>query len=482
MPAIHRVKDLVRAGLHRKMKIGHQCRYIAMRENQVIIHIERMGCGVADAVEAIDLGKLADQPRKAPDAAVRRFTVIGVYILPEKSQLAGAGCHKAARLFDDALCRPREFRAARIGNHTEGTELVASFLHRKKGRRSARRMLARQLVKLDFLGKLGVDGAGTGGRIGTAHKLRQPVIGLRPDNDIDPWRAAGDFLALCLGNAASNSDGDIASLLVTGMFFHHPETAQLGEDLLRRLLANVAGVEDDHVRPVRLRCRRIAERRQNICHAIGIIDIHLAPVGLDEQLFCHNRSLPEGVDNAGCSRPDSRAGQAPAFGRQSGKAARSQGTTHDQGIDQLAITAIIARTTPDLAEFEPFIKCPSRRIVDRNFEADFLDTFACQISQRKQKKPCRHTAPRQLRRHRHRNDIGAATAGEDKQIAHRVSTEIRNDDETPKGRARHQFLKIAKVERIGKLRRLDGGNGFKVPGFQCHRDHDFDGPRKAGAT
>ena len=252
MPAVHRVEDMVRAGLHRKVKIGHQRRYIAMRQDQVLVHIERMGRGVADAMEAVDLGKLADQPRKAPAAAVRRFTVIGVHILPEKGQLAGAGCHKAARLFNHALRRPREFRAARIGHHAEGAELVASFLHRKKGRGPARRMLAGQLVELDFLGEFGVDGAGAGCRIGAAHKLRQPVISLRPDNDIDPWRAAGDFLALCLGDAACNSDGDVASLLVAGMFLHHPETAEFGENLLRRLLADMACVEDDHVRPVRL--------------------------------------------------------------------------------------------------------------------------------------------------------------------------------------------------------------------------------------
>ena len=63
-------------------------------------------------------------------------------------------------------------------------------------------MLTGQLVELDFLGEFGVDGASAGGRIGAAHKLRQPVISLRPDNDIDPWRAAGDFLALCLSDTS----------------------------------------------------------------------------------------------------------------------------------------------------------------------------------------------------------------------------------------------------------------------------------------
>ena len=168
--------------------------------------------------------------------------------------------------------------------------------------------------------------------------------------------------------------------------------------------------------------------------------------------------------------------------RQGGKAARLQGAAHDQGIDQLTVPAIISRTTPDLAEIEPFIKCPGRRIVDGDLEADLLDAFTCELGKREQQKPCRHTAPQQLRRHRHRNDISAPPAGENNYVAHRVGAGIQNGDEPPEGRTRRQFLKIAKVERIVKLRRLDGGNGGKVPGFQRHRDHGFDGPRKAGAT
>ena len=97
-----------------------------------------------------------------------------------------------------------------------------------------------------------VDGTGAGRRIGAAHKLRQTVISLRPYNDIDPWRAAGDFLALCLSDATCNSDGDVASLLVAGVFLHNPESTEFGENFLGRLLTDMACVDDDHVRPVRL--------------------------------------------------------------------------------------------------------------------------------------------------------------------------------------------------------------------------------------
>jgi hypothetical protein len=73
------------------------------------------------------------------------------------------------------------------------------------------------------------------------------------------------------------------------------ELAQFGIDLFRRLFADVTGVEDHHVGVVRRIARRIADARQQIRHAGGIIDVHLAAIGLDEELLhrcaCRARRL-----------------------------------------------------------------------------------------------------------------------------------------------------------------------------------------------
>ena len=138
-------------------------------------------------------------------------------------------------------------------------------------------------------------------RVDAAHQLRKAVIGLRPDDDIDPGRTTRDFLALGLRDAAGDGDRNLATFLVAGALFHHPQPAKLGKHLLGCLFANVTGVQNDHVGALGATRGGIAERRKNVGHAIGIIDIHLAPVGLDEQFLRHDRgSLVELVGNSSC--------------------------------------------------------------------------------------------------------------------------------------------------------------------------------------
>src|SRR5690606_31530736 len=69
------------------------------------------------------------------------------------------------------------------------------------------------------------------------------------------------------------------------------QPAKLVKGLLRGLFADVAGVDDDHVGAVRRLRRGIAERCQDIRHAGGIIDVHLATIGADEK-FLRQRSVP----------------------------------------------------------------------------------------------------------------------------------------------------------------------------------------------
>ena len=113
------------------------------------------------------------------------------------------------------------------------------------------------------------------------------MIGLRSDHDVDGRLAPHDFLALGLGNAARHGDGEVAArrpaleLLVA-------QAAQLGIDLFRGVLADVAGVQHDEIGVGRARGQRVAERPQDIGHAVRVVDVHLAPVGADE----HALALP----------------------------------------------------------------------------------------------------------------------------------------------------------------------------------------------
>ena len=115
------------------------------------------------------------------------------------------------------------------------------------------------------------------------------MIGLRPHDDVDGGLAAHDLLALGLGDAAGDGDGEVAALgaaLELGV----AQAAQLGIDLLRGVLADVAGVQHDQIGLLGRVRQGIAERPQDVGHAVRIVDVHLAPVGADE----HALALPVG--------------------------------------------------------------------------------------------------------------------------------------------------------------------------------------------
>ena len=63
------------------------------------------------------------------------------------------------------------------------------------------------------------------------------------------------------------------------------DAAEVGIDLLGRLLADVAGVEEDDVGVLDRRRLGEAVRRQQLRHALGVVDVHLAAERLDEDFF-----------------------------------------------------------------------------------------------------------------------------------------------------------------------------------------------------
>ena len=137
--AVHRLEDAVRARLHRQVQIGHQRRQVAMRRDQLVVHVARMAGGVAQPREAGDLAPAGYSSRPRPHSPPSGpCAVPGVDVLAEQRDLAHAGLGQPLGLGDDLRDRARDFRAARIGHHAEGAELVAAFLHGEEGGDAAR--------------------------------------------------------------------------------------------------------------------------------------------------------------------------------------------------------------------------------------------------------------------------------------------------------------------------------------------------------
>ena len=70
--AVHGREHAIGARLHRQVEIGHQRRHVAMGRDQGVVHVARVGGGVADAREPLDLRQRPDQAPKRPLGRRRR--------------------------------------------------------------------------------------------------------------------------------------------------------------------------------------------------------------------------------------------------------------------------------------------------------------------------------------------------------------------------------------------------------------------------
>ena len=140
-------------------------------------------------------------------------------------------------------------RAARIGHHAEGAEFVAAFLHGDEGRDAARadrvRLRRRQKSELVLDREFGLQRAAMAFR--ARQQLRQMMIALRTDHDVNGRRAADDLRALGLRDAAGHRDTHLAAL-ARGLVLGDAQPAEFGIDFLGGLLADMAGVEDHQIR------------------------------------------------------------------------------------------------------------------------------------------------------------------------------------------------------------------------------------------
>jgi hypothetical protein len=69
-----------------------------------------------------------------------------------------------------------------------------------------------------------------------------------------------------------------------GVLLRSTQPSEFRKNLFGRLLADVAGVEDDEVGVIDVSGLDKALAGQRVRHALGIVDIHLAAIRLDVQL------------------------------------------------------------------------------------------------------------------------------------------------------------------------------------------------------
>ena len=206
----------------------------------------------------------------------------GVDVLAQQGHLAHALRGQGADFRHDLVDRAGPLGTARIRHNAESAELVATFLDRHEGRIAVDLAVIAQLVELVLDLELGIQRLAAGA-VGLGDQFGEFVIGLRTDDEIDDRCTFHDFRAFGLGDATGHGNGHAARRRL--FFLQRAQATQLGIDFLGRLFADVTGIENDQVGAIGLIGRLIAQRRQNIPHPFGVVDIHLAAIGLDKQAF-----------------------------------------------------------------------------------------------------------------------------------------------------------------------------------------------------
>ena len=108
---------------------------------------------------------------------------------------------------------------------------------------------------------------------GSKDQFRQRAVAIWADDQADVLGLQQSW-AEALRHAAGDSDDRVG--------LHVPlQLAQTADDALFRVIADRAGVHQDHIRPLGTVHRRVAFGRELSEHQLGIAHVHLAAVGFD---------------------------------------------------------------------------------------------------------------------------------------------------------------------------------------------------------
>ena len=106
------------------------------------------------------------------------------------------------------------------------------------------------------------------------------MVALRPNHQIHHRLAPHNFFAFRLRHASRHAYFQIRLFI-----FQRFETTKLRIDFFSGFLANMASIQQDHIRIIRRFGLNIARAAQGLYHTLAIVDIHLTAIGFYEQFF-----------------------------------------------------------------------------------------------------------------------------------------------------------------------------------------------------
>ena len=220
----------------------------------------------------------------APDWAGRWI------VLPQQRHLAVAVLEKAPHLGDDGLRIAAPLAAPGIGHHAVGTEVVASAHDRHEGAHAVAVETHGSDLGIGLLGReQHVDALAAG--LGLADQARQIAVGVGPGHDIDAVGPFDQLFAQTLGHAADDAHHQPRTFAPVALHLGQP-----APDALLGVVADRTGVDEYDiglVDPVRIDVTLALHDGDD---RLGVADVHLTAVGLDEQPASRSFERPQCID------------------------------------------------------------------------------------------------------------------------------------------------------------------------------------------
>ena len=280
---MHRRQRPIRPRLQRQVQVLAQRGDVGHGRDRLGPQVLGMGAREADPANALDPAEGTQQfgeqrPAFGEVAAVR------VHVLTEQRDLHDPVARQPLDLGDDLLGRAADLAPAHGRHDAERAAIVTADLDGDpRGMRNI--ALHRQRAREGF----GVV------RIGLVEDLRQrategtllqqrcgPVHVVRAQHDVDVRCAGAHQVTVLLGEAPTDDDLEVGSRQLGGL-----EVPEFAVELVVGVLADAARVQHQHVGIFFRGSRLETVRREETGDALGVVLVHLTPVGVHEELARH---------------------------------------------------------------------------------------------------------------------------------------------------------------------------------------------------
>ncbi len=282
--AVHAGQCAVAPRLQRQVQVLADGRALCHRRDRLGAEILRVRRREPHALDAVDR---VDRPQEVrefgPVLPGAEVTAVRVDVLAEQRDLGDAVGRQRLDLVHDVAHAPADLSPAHGRDDAERARVVTTDLDRDpRGMVDLASRRERRRIRLVLLQDLD-DRAGGARALEQCRRAREVV---RPEHDVDVRCAREHLVAVLLGETAAHCDLQVGPSVLQRL-----QVPEVAVELVVRVLADAARVEDDHVGGREIVGRFHAFGREQARDAFRVVLVHLAAEGAHEEPAGHRASV-----------------------------------------------------------------------------------------------------------------------------------------------------------------------------------------------